>query len=185
MEQVTCKSLDRLEGVLVRSDGLVYIPGKGRRAHWTYGSKTMWDYRVVTIKGKEYRVHRLVMEAFHGPCPDGMEVDHKNRIRHDNRLENLTYCTHTENMHNTAKYEHVEKAFGVHEADNRYEYHRFYYHTERGKAVHTAAKKRQNALNKNVRFADGSRRYIPNDIAMMYLAIPLSERIYLGGSDNG
>lgn len=145
----------------------------------------MWDYRVVTIRGKEYRVHRLVMEAFNGPCTEGMEVDHKNRIRHDNRLDNLIYCNHTENMHNTDKYERVEKAFGVHEVDNPSEYHRCYYQTDHGKAVHIAAKKRQNALNKNVRFADGSRRYIPNDIAMRYLAIPLSERIYLGESDNG
>lgn len=43
-------------------------------------------------------IHRLVMLAFVGECPDGMEVNHKNGVRHDNRLENLEYATHQENI---------------------------------------------------------------------------------------
>ena len=38
------------------------------------------------------------MAAFVGPCPDGMEVCHNNGDATDNRLENLRYGSHSENM---------------------------------------------------------------------------------------
>ena len=43
-------------------------------------------------------VHRLVLEAFVGPCPDGMECHHDNRQPQDNRLCNLEWLTHDDNM---------------------------------------------------------------------------------------
>ena len=43
-------------------------------------------------------VHQLVMLAFHGPPPPGMETMHLNGIPTDNRPENLRYGTHSENM---------------------------------------------------------------------------------------
>lgn len=43
-------------------------------------------------------VHRLVMAAFVGPCPDGMEVCHNNGNSTDNRLDNLRYDTHLNNL---------------------------------------------------------------------------------------
>lgn len=43
-------------------------------------------------------VHRLVMRAFVGPCPPGMEVRHLNGDRLDCRLVNLEYGTHPENI---------------------------------------------------------------------------------------
>lgn len=45
-------------------------------------------------------VHYLVMLTFVSPRPEGMEIDHKNTIRVDNRLSNLHYCTRKENMNN-------------------------------------------------------------------------------------
>lgn len=42
-------------------------------------------------------VHQLVLEAFVGPCPDGMEVLHGNGDASDNRRENLRYGTSQEN----------------------------------------------------------------------------------------
>lgn len=49
-------------------------------------------------KVKRYTIHRLVMLAFVGPRPDGMQINHKNGIKTDNRLENLEYCTASQNM---------------------------------------------------------------------------------------
>lgn len=49
-------------------------------------------------KKKYMHAHRLVMLAFVGECPKGIDVNHKNGIRHDNRLENLEYVTRSENM---------------------------------------------------------------------------------------
>jgi hypothetical protein len=48
-------------------------------------------------KGNTRLVHQLVMEAFVGPCPEGLEVRHLNGRGADNRLENLLYGTRSEN----------------------------------------------------------------------------------------
>lgn len=42
-------------------------------------------------------VHRLILEAFVGPCPPGMEACHLNGDRTDNRVENLRWDTRTNN----------------------------------------------------------------------------------------
>lgn len=44
-----------------------------------------------------FTVHRLVLEAFVGPCPTGMEAAHLNGKPADNRAENLIWCTRKEN----------------------------------------------------------------------------------------
>lgn len=53
--------------------------------------------------GREVRteVHRIVLEAFVGRCPNGMEACHNNGIPTDNRLENLRWDTHSSNMQDT------------------------------------------------------------------------------------
>lgn len=48
-------------------------------------------------EARSYYVHRLVLAAFVGPCPDGMECNHKNGVRDDNRLVNLEWITKSEN----------------------------------------------------------------------------------------
>lgn len=55
----------------------------------------------VNAKGKNWRVHQLVMLAFVGVAPAGMEINHKSGIKTDNRLENLEYVTHQENITHT------------------------------------------------------------------------------------
>lgn len=57
-------------------------------------------YSIVFIGyGNTKRIHRLVLEAFVGECPEGMECAHANGVRTDNRLENLRWATHKENSH--------------------------------------------------------------------------------------
>lgn len=49
--------------------------------------------------GKQWdrSIHRMTWEAFHGPIPDGMVINHLNGVKTDNRIENLECCTHQEN----------------------------------------------------------------------------------------
>lgn len=47
------------------------------------------------------KVHRLVIETFIGPIPEGMHINHKNGIKTDNRLENLEIVTPKENSHHS------------------------------------------------------------------------------------
>lgn len=43
-------------------------------------------------------VHRLVLEAFHGPCPPGCEASHLDDDGWNNRPGNLTWESHKENV---------------------------------------------------------------------------------------
>lgn len=54
-------------------------------------------YRFVDIGSRRRFVHRLVLEAFVGPCPPGYQGAHLNGVRDDNRLENLRWVTPVEN----------------------------------------------------------------------------------------
>lgn len=47
---------------------------------------------------KKIKVHKLVLEAFVGPCPEGMECRHLDGNKLNNKLENLCWGTHSENM---------------------------------------------------------------------------------------
>ena len=46
---------------------------------------------------KNHAVHRLVIEVFIGPCPDGMQCRHLDGNRKNNRAENLCWGTAKEN----------------------------------------------------------------------------------------
>lgn len=49
------------------------------------------------------RVHVLVLEAFVGPRPPGMECLHSNDVGTDNRLSNLRWGTHSENLNDLVR----------------------------------------------------------------------------------
>ena len=89
------RSLDRT----VRSrGGTRVIPGRIRRP----GLMTSGRYLFVPLhrpgeKAENCSVHRLVLEAFVGPCPLGMEALHGRFGSLDNRLSNLRWGTHLEN----------------------------------------------------------------------------------------
>jgi len=54
----------------------------------------------LTKDGKPHtvRVHRVVLETFVGPCPNGMVARHLDGDRKNNRLSNLEWSTQKENL---------------------------------------------------------------------------------------
>lgn len=72
------------------------------------GSITAEGYRRVELRrdgGRDPQyVHRLVLEAFVGPCPDGMEACHGPGGSLDNRVVNLRWDTSAENNHDIVRH---------------------------------------------------------------------------------
>ena len=57
-------------------------------------------YMRVGFLGKQYMAHRVIWEMHNGSIPDGMQIDHINGVRDDNRIANLRVVTHQENGRN-------------------------------------------------------------------------------------
>ena len=61
-------------------------------------------YRFVQLPGQVNRyVGQMVLEAFKGPRPEGLEVDHRDRNRQNDKYSNLRWVTHSENNLNTKR----------------------------------------------------------------------------------
>ena len=153
--------------VLVSSIGEVFVPANGtHKAHWTFGYHDKDGYLIATIKGKKYKVHRLVAGTFIGPIPKNKpEINHLNRIRDDNRIENLSYCTRSENMRNTGHNDHVEARGGTHWYEDKKQY-----------------VKEKNArfrkTHRRITFSDGKIRCIPNSEALELCKLPVKDRVW-------
>jgi hypothetical protein len=80
----------------VKGKGVNWVPeGPWRRMRQTPHRD---NHLHVFIRGRNRQVHHLVLEAFVGPCPPGMESRHLNGNPADNRLANLAWGTHKENI---------------------------------------------------------------------------------------
>ena len=65
-------------------------------------------YNYVYLNCKMYYYHRVIAEQFI-PNPNNLpEVDHINRIKDDNRIENLRWVSNSENKMNKTSYNNVD-----------------------------------------------------------------------------
>lgn len=71
----------------------------GCRAGDECGRVSAWGYTEIGIDGKLRRANRLAVLYMTGQWPDGV-VDHINRVRNDDRWENLRAATHQQNCFN-------------------------------------------------------------------------------------
>ena len=57
-------------------------------------------YILIVFGGRSYKAHRLIWIMFNGDIPDNYQIDHRNGVRCDNRLENLRVTTNQGNALN-------------------------------------------------------------------------------------
>ncbi|MGN7284313.1 HNH endonuclease signature motif containing protein [Shouchella rhizosphaerae] len=103
------KPINGYEGYFIDDQGNVYSKWVNKGIHGLTkdgplrklkGSKHKHGYTMFRFKSgdKAHLLHRLVIENFVGPIPEGMVVCHKNDNPTDNRLENLYVGTQKQNM---------------------------------------------------------------------------------------
>jgi hypothetical protein len=89
------------EDYIIYEDGLIY----SKYSNKFLKPKIDFDgYEMVGLcinyKRKYFRVHRLVALTYISNPDNRPQVDHINRERRDNRVENLRWATHSQNMRN-------------------------------------------------------------------------------------
>lgn len=111
-----CK-IYNVEGLLYNESsrtGLVWANDRANGAVPAGSSAgSLLDSGYYTLSPRGY-VHRLIWQLLNGPIPEGMEIDHINGNRSDNRIQNLRLVTRTVNCHNIGKtYRNTSGAVGV------------------------------------------------------------------------
>lgn len=83
------------------------------------GSPNSSGYLIIMVDGKRYLAHRLIWLYYHGYMPE-LDVDHINRNRLDNRVENLREVSRSCNTRNSGNYMTNKSGVkGVHWAADR------------------------------------------------------------------
>lgn len=90
-------------------NGLLYLKKSGVSVGWI----TDRGYFKVHMNGKEYFSHRLIW-IYHFGVIGSLDIDHIDRDKANNRIENLRTCTRSANLHNaTAKRDNKGGCVGV------------------------------------------------------------------------
>jgi len=103
--EIDMKTIPNFPNYSITKDGQVWSNCYKR---WLKPSKNIQGYLYVglTINKKQHqcRVHRLVLETYVSPCPQGMQCRHLNGNKQDNRLENLKWGTGSENAQDAVRH---------------------------------------------------------------------------------
>jgi len=111
---------------LIYEDGRVFSK---KKSIFLKPSVNTRGYKYVRLfknnKGNHFKVHRLIAIHYIPNPKNKKEVDHINRIRDDNRIENLRWSTRLENQQNMGVFKNNKlgiKNISYYKRDNQYEY---------------------------------------------------------------
>jgi hypothetical protein len=114
---ISCSSSDAFEHLVYNPlSGIFYRTDLKRES----GSLNKLGYLTLSYKGKVYLTHRLAFFIMTGRWP--IEIDHINRVRSDNRWENLREVTPTQQATNKCGWGSTGKK-GVYWHKSREKYH--------------------------------------------------------------
>lgn len=81
-------------------------------------------YRLLRIVGKKYYAHRLAWLWVHGELPPkGVDIDHVNGDRDDNRISNLRLATRAQNNQNQKRRPSASGLKGAHYSQGKWRSH--------------------------------------------------------------
>ena len=100
MANILMNDIPNYSGYCATTDGRIW--SKKRKLFLTpYVSSCGYLQVVIRNSATKKRVckfvHTLVYSAFYGEIPKGMQINHKNEVKSDNRIENLELVTPKEN----------------------------------------------------------------------------------------
>lgn len=101
---MVAKTIRGFEGYTVSEDGVVANARTGRVLRGNPIQSGHLQVRLGGRSGKCKLVHRLVLDSFVGPCPDGHEACHRNGNPKDNRVGNLYWGTRSDNQRDAVRH---------------------------------------------------------------------------------
>lgn len=100
---IEIREIPGFPGYRANSDGRIW--SDRRQKYLKPGRSTYYPLVLLHRAGRKYGrlVHRLVLETFVGPRPAGMECRHLDGNPHNNRVDNLCWGTHAENIQDAVR----------------------------------------------------------------------------------
>lgn len=93
------KPINGYEHYLISVNGEIFNTRTGKIKKSSFDYKGYKRVRLINGRnlGSTKKVHRLVAEAFLDNYSSSLQVNHKNCVKHDNRLSNLEMATQSQN----------------------------------------------------------------------------------------
>jgi len=117
-EVSSCGEVRRKERILINCNG---VSRRWPAADLKVTTKSN-GYRHITLtnedgSAKTIHIHRMVLQSFIGPCPDGFEALHSDGDKSNNALSNLRWGTHSENCEDRSRHGSSGKVLSFEKAE--------------------------------------------------------------------